>query len=139
MADTIMCPGPSLGLLRGLRPRRYAQATPFKAKLSDSVPPEVNTTSRGRQPSTAATCLRAVQASASVFWDISCGHQRKYDFRPLTHTALLHIIKGSRQTFKAATRTSSRREGLQRGGQTLKAHPPESGENHLRAVSRKSF
>src|SRR5205814_10472059 len=38
---------------------------PFPARLSDSVPPEVNTTSRGRHPSTPATCRRAF---SSPWW-----------------------------------------------------------------------
>ena len=41
-----------------------AKATPFRARLIDSVPPLVKTTSPGRQPSTAATRSRASSMAA---------------------------------------------------------------------------
>ena len=65
---------------------RRARKIPATARLSDSVPPEVNSTSLGRAPSAAAmlsldssTRRRAARPElcrdeALPVWDIACGH-----------------------------------------------------------------
>ena len=52
--------------------RARAKNTPFSAKLFDSLPPLVNTTSEGSHPSSSATCARAcstyARAGAPAQW-----------------------------------------------------------------------
>ena len=45
-----------------------AQYSPLIARFTDSVPPEVNTTSIGSQPREAATCSRASSSIRFAFW-----------------------------------------------------------------------
>ena len=55
-ASTASC---SIGVVTMCRPRGEAMAMPLTARLSASVPPEVNTTSEARPPSQDATVARA--------------------------------------------------------------------------------
>jgi hypothetical protein len=49
-----------------------AASTPFKAMLSASVPPLVNTISLGSAPSTSATCVRASSSATRARRPIWC-------------------------------------------------------------------
>ena len=55
------------------RASRAAHTIPLMARLSASVPPEVNTTSWGLQCSAPATCSRASSTTVRASWPAACG------------------------------------------------------------------
>src|SRR2546430_1020263 len=71
-------------------PRPRARARPFTPKLSDSVPPEVNTSSSGRTRRKAATRSRAASTAARASHDrgaklFVCAYGSRKRRLPLDH------------------------------------------------------